>query len=541
MLTFGFQPVKAQQAEVQDLFVDYSRVLHVAGISPVHTVSNQPFSHKYLSRLDTLSGHPWQDLYSPPPEIINKRDVEFSLYDPELKTYWRNLQPGGGNNGAVWEGRGFTTSFSTGMYMRYRFLSAAIRPQILYNQNRKFSLSRYPFLLDDPRPSNPRSDFASPFYKIDLPQRFGNQPFWTFDAGSSYLKADVRGFEAGLSHQNRWWGPGQYYPILMGNNASGFWHFFAGTGEPKEIYIGDLETTLIWGKLLESDYFDEQSFNDERFITGLSILLNPKPVPNLTLGFSRVFIRTLPPEGIPVKDLFRVFTAFTKVNFVSDREPGGNDVFDQAFSVYGRWVFPESGFELYGEWARDDHSWNWRDALGEPEHSRAYAAGLQKTFTLPDRNILAIEAEIVQLEPAKTGRPEGSYYAHSIVKQGYTHKGQVLGVSTGPGSNSQRLTGKYYFKSGKLSGWFRRTVYNNDYLYRSALIRNQPGNSGIQKFWLHNFEIGMGASLVLFRDRWEAELGMEVMREYNDDFIYEKDLTHLALNLRLRYRISPLR
>jgi len=117
---------------------------------------------------------------------------------------------------------------------------------------------------------------------------------------------------------------------------------------------------LIWGKLLESDYFDAQSFNDERYITGFTIAFNPKPVPNLTLGFSRVYYRTLPPEGLPVSDLFRVFEAFTKSSFTTDENLSGDDDFSQMLSLYGRWVFPDSGFELYGEWSRNDHSWDLR-------------------------------------------------------------------------------------------------------------------------------------------------------------------------------------
>jgi hypothetical protein len=55
---------------------------------------------------------------------------------------------------------------------------------------------------------------------------------------------EVKGFEAGLTNENRWWGPALHYPIVMSSHAPGFWHYFAGTSEPKDIYIGDLEATL---------------------------------------------------------------------------------------------------------------------------------------------------------------------------------------------------------------------------------------------------------------------------------------------------------
>lgn len=530
------QSVHAQDSNVEDLFVDYERVLHVANILPAHSVTNRPHTFEYIQQVDTLSTHPWEKIYSPPSQLIAKPNFTVGLYDPESTSYWRNLKPGGINDGAVWQGRGLTSSFSTGLFLQYRFLSASLRPIVIYNQNQSFPLSRYPVGGD-------RSDYNSPFYKVDNPQRFGDQSFWTFDPGPSYLKADFSGFEAGFSNQNRWWGPGTYYPIVMSSNGPGFWHFFVGTNKPKNIYIGNLETTLIWGKLLESDYFDQQSFNDERYITGITLSLNPKPTPNLTLGLSRVYYRILPPEGITVDNLFKVFEALPKVRSSSETNPGGDDKYDQMLSVFARWVFPESGFEVYGEWTRNDHSWDFRDAIGEPEHSRAYSGGVQKTFTLSNQNLLAINAELVQMETRHTQgvRYSGSYYTHYIIHQGYTHKGQVLGAGPGPGSNSQVLNSKYFFKNGRISGWLRRSVYDNDFLYRSDLMMIQPENSNIQKYWLHNVEFGFGSSLVYFFDRWETELGFELMRELNDDFIYKKDNTHLALNLRVRYRLSALR
>ncbi len=69
----------------------------------------------------------------------------------------------------------------------------------------------------------------------------------------------------------------------------------------------------------------------------------------------------------------------------------------------------------------------------------------------------------------------------------------------------------------------------------------EPENLGMQKYWLHNFELAFGTSLVYYIDKWEARFGFELAREYNEDFIYENDLTHVMLNLRLSYRLSNLR
>lgn len=534
----------AQKPAANDLMVDYERVLHVEGLLPTHSVINKLYQNKAVRRVDTLSNHPWQNLNYASFNISDGRDFHASFYDPEYTSYWRNLEPGGINDGAVWQGRGLTSSFSTGVFLKYRFLSASVRPVVIYNQNADFSLSRYTLEEDQFRSSNPRSIFSYPFdERIDLPQRYGNEAFWMFDPGPSYLKLAVRGFEAGLSNEQRWWGGSLHYPIIMSDNAPGFWHLFLGTEKPKDIYIGQIETTILWGKLIESEYFDQQSFNDERYISGVNLSYQPTFIPNLTLGFSRMFVRNLPPEGIPVEDLGIVFGSFVKSKFVSDEEPGGNDTFDQMLSISGRWVFPKSGLEIYGEWARNDHSWNLRDAVGEPGHSRGYTFGLQKTHTLPNQNILAVNAEIVQLETTKTSilRSDGSFYEHRFVRQGYTQNGQIMGVGYGPGSNSQILKGKYFFPKGKLSTWFRRTVFDNDYLYSSNEITEQPENQGLKKFWLHNFDMGIGTSLALFFNRIETEIGFELMREFNDDYLYKENKTHLMLNFRLRYHMSDLR
>lgn len=401
------------------------------------------------------------------PGLTNPSGIVIGLYDPESHTFWRNLRPGGINDGAIWQGRGFTSALSTGVHVRWRFLSASIRPMLIFNQNRDFPLSRYPARGN-------RHELASPLYSnIDNPQRFGEDPFWTFDPGPGFVRAEYRGFEAGLSNQNRWWGPALHYPILISNNAPGFRHVFLGTRTPQDIWIGDLGATIIWGRLLESNYFDDQAFNDERYLTGLTVSFNPRPVPNLTLGMSRVYTRILPPEGIPPEYLLKVFEMFTKSSHVSAERPSGGDYYNQLLSFFGRWVFPDSGFEIYGEWARNDHAWDLRDALGEPEHARAWMAGFQKTFSLPNRNLLAVNAEIVNLEHGNTGlnRPRGTYYTHTRVRQGYTNEGQIMGVGLGPGSSSQILNGKYYFSSGKVAGWVRRSVYDNDSFYHLSIIK----------------------------------------------------------------------
>lgn len=528
---------RAQQLPVHGLYSDYERVLQDQGLLPLRMETQQPIPYQHIRSIDTLSFHPWSGRVVPFTNGKQKDHFTLIPFDLAFDTYWRATRPGGGNDGAIWQGRGFTTAWSAGLFLRYRFLSAAVRPQLIYTQNRSFALSRYPTGAS-------YSNYTYPLARLDAPQRFGDHPFWTLDPGPSYIRADIHGWAAGISNENMWWSPALQNSILMSNNAPGFQHFFIETGQPKDIYIGKLKAKLIWGKLYESAYFDSVRTNNERYVTGAHIAFTPKPLPGLTLGINRIFYETIPPEGIPAGDLFQVFEALTKVHFVTSGNGGGNDESDQLFSLFGRWVFPKSGFEIYGEWARNDHSWNWRDFFSEPGHSRAYTFGLQKTFSLPGRNLLAVNAELTQLEVSKTDRirPVGSYYVHSRATQGYTNEGQLVGASIGPGANSQYLGGRWFFGRGRLKVWTQRIVYNNDFLYHSnAMLAPEMRNPKSDKYWLHNTELKLGSSLTWFYRRWEATAGFTLGREFNEDYIFKNDHTRFAMQLSFRYRLSQLR
>lgn len=323
---------KAQHIPENDIYKEYLKALELNG-----SLSNS----NSLGQLDSLKQHPWQGLESSLSANNKNSPWEITPHDPQLRSYWQSLEPGGWHDGPVWQGRGFTTGFSAGLYLRYGVLSASVRPRLIYNQNRNFVLSPYATRSN-------RSEFAYPLGNIDWPQQFGDDPFWTLDPGESYIRADYGGWATGISNEQMRWGPSRQNALLIDSKAPGFRHFFIGTSEPKDIYIGNLETKMLWGKLIESDYFDNNTENNERYISGLNLSFTPKPTPGLTLGINRIFYETIPPEGIPFGDLFKIFEAFTKVNFNSNTNTGGNDQADQLISLFGKWTFPQSGLEIYG-------------------------------------------------------------------------------------------------------------------------------------------------------------------------------------------------
>lgn len=530
----------AQQVPINDIYQDYLRTLQINGTLLQSDESSTHYlkTDSLITVPDHLGPHPWDNL---PPEVLKHNDLSDSPiivpHDPILRTYWQSLEPGGNQDGPVWQGRGFTNDLSTGFFASYGIFSASIRPHVIFTQNKSFTLSPYS--------TNPnRSEYSYPLGNIDWPQRFGNSAYWSLYPGNSYIRADYSGWTTGISNELMRWGPARKNALLLDSNAPGFRHFFIGTSKPKDIYIGQLQTKLFWGRLKESDYFDENPSNNKRYITGITLSISPEPAPGLKFGINRIFYETIPPEGIPVGNLFKVFEAFTKINFANDSNAGGNDQSDQLLSLFGQWRFPESGLEIYGEWARTDHSWNWRDFFTEPEHSRGYTLGLEKTISLSNNRILSINGELTQLESSKTGefRPDPTFYVHGTAIQGYTNRGQLLGASIGPGSSSQYIDGTLYFDKGRFKVFGQRVAQNNDFLYQSdAMLNSNIQSPDNPKYWLHNIEFRFGASYVYFYKQIEAEIGFTYRRELNDHYIYKNDKNHLGIALALRYRLSQLR
>ncbi|MDR8392025.1 capsule assembly Wzi family protein [Aliifodinibius sp. S!AR15-10] len=524
----------AQSLPTGDLMREYQQLLKMRGTLPLD--HRTTLGLESTQSPDSLLDHPWSDRTAGAIGSYSTGKFQIAPYDVEFQNYWQSREPANGRDGAVWQGRGFTNALSTGFFMRYGAFSAGIRPTLIFTQNRSFELSPY-------EGSSSRSPYAYPLGNIDWPQRFGDGSFWRLDAGQSFIRADYHGWASGISNETMWWSPALQNALLLSDNAPGFSHFFIGTTEPKNIHIGHLQTKLFWGKLWESDYFDSNPENNERYITGGRIAFTPKPVPGLTVGINRIYYETIPPEGIPARDLLKVFEAFTKVNFSGDTNPGGNDEADQLISIFGSWIFPDSGLEIYGEWARTDHSWNWRDFITEPDHSRGYTIGLQKVFQLPENRMLSMNAELTQLEASKTGLFRGfpTFYVHGRVNQGYTNRGQLLGASIGPGSSSQYVGASYYFGNGKVQLWTQRVALNNDFLYSRSDMIAQQNSSSTNRYWLHNIEMRVGSSITYFYKQFETKIGLTVRRELNDDYLYKNDQFHVGLQLSLRYRLSNLR
>lgn len=518
---------RAQRLAVGDPLEDYLRVLQVAGRATPGSFTIRPLSlDRALASLAADSANPWSGRIASPAPSASLGAARLVLTDPFLRLFENTAYPSGQNDGAVWQGRGLTAALDAGGALRWGPLTIELRPTLIYTQNQAFPLAQVvtPGRTIYANPWHPRGSQTS---SIDLPQRFGPDAFWTLDPGQSSIRLDVAGFEAGFGTENLWWGPGVQNAIMMSDNAPGFPHAWLATARPRDIGIGKLEAQWVWGRLQQTKWSDSVPTDTARFFTGAVFTLEPKLLPGLFLGASRLFYEDVPPSGLVARDYFLIFDGVLKKEFVSATNPHGDDARDQILSVFARWVLPASGFEAYAEWARNDHSWDLRDFILEPEHSQAYTLGFQKVLPASGGRLVRLGGELTHLERDITQlqRATPPYYVHYLVRAGYTERGQVIGAGVGPGGNAQRLTGDLFTTWGRIGGFVGRQVHDNDAFYAVS-----------PDFDRHWVELLGGVSALVFRGGVDVGGTLTVSRHLNRYYVLRNDATNLSLQLSVRWR-----
>jgi hypothetical protein len=357
-----------------------------------------------------------------------------------------------------------------------------------------------------------RSLFASPWHSGpqwgDIPLRFGDRPFARIDPGQSSLALRGGPLEVGAATENQWWGPGKRTALLLSNNAPGFPHVFVRTARALRTPVGNFEGRWLLGALSESPYFDSDTSNDLRSLSGFAFTYRSGLAPNLTMGAARVVYSSVEGVGgLPARaaDVFarweeRVLHPQdpTDVPPLGWPQPKGTTS-EQMISAFGRAILPDDGLEFYVEWARSELPTSFRDLLAQPNHSQAFTLGAQWVKPVWSTSMVRFEAEASYLEESATfdTRPVGSYYVSRSIPQGYTHRGQVLGAATGPGSSSQWLGADFLaprWRIGLLGGRIR---WENDEYYR-FLTRTYVG---------HDVSIfgGVRAGVEILGMEWSAE------------------------------------
>ena len=399
------------------------------------------------------------------------------------------------NNGALWAGRGWNVSAQAGAEIDLGYFSAAVYPTIAYQQNAEFAFAPAP---------EPYSEFAFPWHLIDWPQRQGDAAFWTFDPGQSYARVEAYGATLGVSTENLWLGPAQRMPLLMSNSAPGFPHAFLATAGPLETRIGSIDAQLFWGRAAESDYFDTDSLNDGRLIAGFSAVYEPVFARGLFLGINRMYLSHTSDDASIVDYMLSPYL-----------DVRDNSVFEnQLLSLYARWVHPGVGFEVYAEWAREDHWADIQDLIREPDHSQAYMLGLQKVGSWGGARLRWF-GELAHLQASQTlrgGRGVVTFYTHAGVTQGYTHAGQLLGAWIGPGSDGQLLGVERSTPRRTTTLQVERVRFNTDAYYNQwARFFGQNG---------HDVSIGAGIRHIERVGAFSLQAGLTYANRQNRGFAF---------------------
>lgn len=380
---------------------------------------------------------------------------------------YNSHHPYGWNDGALVPARGYETMLSGGVFAKFGPLSIQLRPELIYAENKSFDGFNY-----SGRTNAELLGYYNFYNLIDNPERFGTGPYKKFNWGQSSIRLTFGPMSVGLSNENLWWGPGVQNALLMTNNAAGFKHFTLNTVRPVKTFIGSFEGQIIAGKLEESGFMplnenapsNFSTYNSNwRYLTGFNISYQPKWVPGLFVGFMRDFM-SYREDVKRFKDYFPFFFPVQKSTTGTQGDPIDRD---QRISMYTRWLFPKAHAEVYFEYALNDNSYNYRDFLGSPDHSRAYIFGVSKLVPLKYKKdeFIEINAEIDQLSQStdRLVRPAGGFYQHYQVRQGYTNLGEVLGAGTGSGGNLQSLNISWVKGLKKLGISTERYEHNADF------------------------------------------------------------------------------
>jgi len=433
----------------EDPIWHYESWLETAGLAEVGGMGLRSIDTPFVDE-----GGPWAGMF-------RERKVEsadsfvptFEGFTAEAGTTWNSSYPTSVNIGGLWEGRGLTPWVNSTVEGTLGPFYARLGASASYSQNLDFPLGPSG-LTDQPLAS---VDGAV----IDTPQRYGTQPFSLFSLSNWEFRATFGPFVASFSDQNLWFGPAVFNPLLLSSQAQGFPHIRLGL-EDWKTPIGDFESQLVYGQLVNSQYWDPSVNDGDRFFGGLFIGYTPSFFPQFTLGAGRTVISYWNNLDWKVPVVLFIPGTSDAAGSLGNLFGYGTGESHQHISITWRLKFDSVGFETYGEWGKNDFSPP-RLYLINPEHMQAYTLGMKKSFALPKNTLLGIGAELTDLAQSQESLINyngygwsGDWYAHGAIREGYTNDGQVLGASIGNGSTAQILYADYYAGFGHIGFELRR-------------------------------------------------------------------------------------
>jgi hypothetical protein len=381
------------------------------------------------------------------------------------------------NYGAIYPSNGRTGLYSVHAQANYGRFSINLAPEVVISQNKPFQMypSEYPDWLWDLL-------YVNYLNQIDQPERYREYSYLQLLPGNSAVSYTYRDVELALTSRSMWWGPGRRNSLLMSTNAPGFVHLSLNSVRPIQVPWGGIEFQWFLGRLVDSGrepvpprlYTNFQPMpyipkpDDWRLLQGLMVSWQPKWSPGLYLGLGRT-VMSYSKSIKRVDHAFSVFRSLSTELLNTDeiQNPDLREKFDDKIALYARFVMPKDRIEFYAEVARNMRPGSLAEFIARPEHTLAYTLGISKWYELGADRFFGIEAEFTQMEKQNTWQERyyQTWYTSLVVPHGYTNRGQIMGASIGPGSNSQYVGFNYRWGENRVGAFVERVIYNNDLYY----------------------------------------------------------------------------
>lgn len=416
-----------------------------------------------------------------------------------LPVVWNNQfnsnHPEDWNDGIMIPAKGYQTTVTAGVFLKFAPLTIKIQPEYIYAANEQYE--GFPLTRENSELATLRwaQYYFHTLNNIDQPEMFGEGPYKKLTWGQSSIRLTYKSVSFGYSNENIWWGPGIRNTLLMTNTAPGFGHFTLNTVKPIKTIIGSFEGQIISGNLKGSGYpppntevadhngknFYSPKRDEDRYFNGMVLNYNPKWIKGLHVGLIRAFQMYREDMDSTFNAYLPIFSPFNEKKLQTERKEGeelklsNHEKRDQYYSFFMRYVWTASHVEIYGEYGFSDNHWDGRDFMIEVEHSRAYNLGFRKLIMLKNnsKDIFQVGLELTHLSKnpvsVKRGAQEiytqGSktWYTSTSIRHGYTHNGQMLGAGIGPGSNLQSLNIGWNRELKSVALLLERYVHNNDF------------------------------------------------------------------------------
>jgi hypothetical protein len=373
--------------------------------------------------------------------------------------------PYGWNDGAMSYSKGYQMQVGAGIFASFGNLKIQLRPEFVKTASGKYETNQSWGLV------------TNGLSKI-LP-------------GQSSVRYDLGKVSLSASTQNLWWGPGIVNSMLMSNNAPGFFHYSFATNRPLKTFLGNFQFQIISATLKQdsSQGFEHRNLkklnlqNRDRAYNALTFTFQPVIMKNITFGLTRAFqnlaennIAGFVPKYLPVLGSFFGSAYNDTINR------------DQILSFNTRWIFPKNHAEVYFEFGYNDAKDNFRDLMLDMSHASGYIFGFKKLSYLNKMDFLDFGAEVIRMAqtPSYLMRNAGNFYEHYSMREGYTHKNQILGAGSGFGNNMQTVNLSYNRGWNKYGLIFNHIVQNP-----TQIVTGSIENIGLRTTKWEDFSYGI--------------------------------------------------